>query len=52
VKPDGTTITISGGVISSAGGSSSTTHVEPLTDGQGNLIFANGDVVMVFGVSN
>ena len=52
VKPDGTSITISGGVISSVSGSSSATHSEPLTDGQGNLIFANGDVVMVSGVPN
>ena len=28
------------------------THTEALTDGAGNLIFANGDLVYVSGVSN
>lgn len=28
------------------------THAEPLTDGHGNFIFANGDVIMVIGVPN
>lgn len=32
--------------------SNSTTHSELLTDGNGNLIFAAGDVLSVTGVSN
>lgn len=35
------------------GGTSSTgTHAEPLTDGQGNFIFAGGDIVVAVGVPN
>jgi len=42
---------------SGGGGGSSTAHSEPLTDGNGNLIFAStllmgGDVIIVVGVAN
>jgi hypothetical protein len=50
VKPDGSTITVAAGVISSA--SASTTHSESLTDGSSNFIFASGDIVTVIGVPN
>jgi hypothetical protein len=44
---------LSGPPGSGSGGSgSSTTHDEPLTDGNSNLIFAAGDVIMVLGVVN
>lgn len=42
-------------VITGGGGggtSSSGTHSEPLTDGNSNFIFANGDIIVAFGVPN
>jgi len=35
-----------------AGGGASSVHSESLTDGQGNFIFAGGDIVTVVGVPN
>lgn len=57
VKPDGTTITIDpDGTIHAVGGGGDT-HDEPLTDGDGNFIFAatlttGGDIIVVIGVPN
>jgi hypothetical protein len=42
----GSWVEVAGGVVSAA------THDELLTDGNGNLIFANGDVITVVGVPN
>jgi hypothetical protein len=44
-------VSTSGGTITVSSPSTST-HDENLTDGQGNIIFANGDVIMVVGVTN
>jgi hypothetical protein len=52
VRPDGTTVTIAGGVLSMAGGGTGTTHSESLTDSNSNFIFAGGDIVTVVGVPN
>lgn len=57
VKPDGTTITIDpDGTIHAVGGSGNV-HDEPLTDGNGNFIFAatlttGGDIIVVTGIPN
>jgi hypothetical protein len=52
LKADGTW-----SVPPSGGGGSVTTHAEPLTDGNGNLIYASslsmgGDLIVVVGVAN
>jgi hypothetical protein len=42
-----------GNVVDAGGpGSSGSTHAEILTDGNSNIIFANGDVIYVVGVPN
>ncbi len=37
------------GAVGAAGPPGPPTYAEPLTDGQGNFVFANGDIVMVLG---
>jgi hypothetical protein len=38
--------------VTPSGGGGGGTHAEPLTDGNGNFIFAGGDIVVVLGVPN
>jgi hypothetical protein len=42
----------SAGESGDSGSDPPSTHTEPLTDGQGNFIFAGGDIVVVVGVPN
>ena len=45
-------LTVNTGGGGGGGGSSGGTHSEPLTDGNSNFIFANGDIIVAFGVPN
>jgi hypothetical protein len=49
-----TTTVVSPGVVAlvNTGGGASTTHAEPLTDGNSNFIFTPGDIIVVTGVPN
>lgn len=46
VRPDGETITIADGVISSVGGGGASQHTEPIAF-DGDILFLSGDVLML-----